>query len=441
MIKRRGLLRPNLEVLEDRTVPATYRLVAGTLFISNQTGILTLTATGGTSVTAQDGAGPLLTFTGIGNINITGTNLANQVKFDTTTTFNGNFFFNGGNGNDSVTIAGGKMLGNVTFQGGLGDDFAQFNADGNTIGGNALFVDQAGNDKLDISGTVLGSVTANGANLITVGGTGAAAGIGGNATFTNTGDGFAVSFKTINAPAVNFGKDLTVTTGSGADSVTFGTAGTATVGGRATFNLGEGANTFTTVATASFNGNFSLSGGAAVDTVTIDATSVFNGNFTTNLGDGDNVYNTNTAFTVAGNATLNAGNGVNGMLGFGNVAGDLSINFGSGANNFTINRTVGGNANINLGNGNNVTVFAAGTSSVGGTVHYRSGNGNNLLQFNQTQTYLLDVVFGNGDDTLASVAGTPTFTGLIDGGGRVTANTFTQGGAILSPNLTIKNFP
>jgi hypothetical protein len=439
---RKTRFLPKLEALEDRTVPATYQLVSGSLFISNQTGTLTITSTGGTSVQAQDGAGPKLSFTGVGTVYVTGTNLGQQVTFNDTTTFNGNFFVNTGNGNDSVTLAGGKLLGNVTVMGGLGNDFIQINADGNTVGGNVTYSDNAGNDRIDFSGTVLGSATVTGANTITVAGTGVAAGISGNATFTNLGDGFPVNFKTFNAPAVTFGKDLSVTTGSAADTVTFGAAGGTTVSGNATFNLGEGLNSLTVGTNADvFNGNFSYSAGTGNDTVTVNAKAAFNGNFTTSLGDGNNTYNTSTGFSVAGNATLNAGNGSNGFLGFGNVAGNMNINFGNGNNNFTINRNVSGDVNITLGNGNNGVVFSSGTSSVGGTIHIRTGNGNNDIQLNRSQTYVLDIQLGNGDDTVESVAENPVFTGLIDGGGRITANVFNQGGATLSPNLVIKNFP
>jgi hypothetical protein len=428
---------PRIEALEDRTVPATYRLISGTLFVTNQTGDLTITGVTGTSVQVQDGAGPLLTFTGIGNVNVTGTNLANKITFNTTAQFNGNFFVNGGNGNDTVEVSGGKLLGNITAMGGLGNDSFTFNQAGNTIGGNVGYSDTAGNDTLNFNGSILGSTTATGGNTINIGG-GAAFNLAGNATFTNTGDGFPVVATVDGGGTGTFGKSLSFTTGSGADTVTFAAADT--VGGTTNINLGHGANAFAATDTV-FNGSFSFTGGVGIDDVALNGVVKFNGNATVNTGDGDNTYALTSAFEAAGSFNLTAGNGNNAIGDFGGaVAGDLNVTLGNGTNSFNLTGSTGGNLNFQLGNGDN-TLSDDATATIAGKLRIRSGNGNNSYTANGVGTYNLDVVFGSGDDTFTYAGAGAVLNGLLDGGGRVTANSFVQGAATLSPTLVIANFP
>ena len=67
-------------------------------------------------------------------------------------------------------------------------------------------------------------------------------------------------------------------------------------------------------------------------------------------------------------------------------------------------------------------------------------NGNYTLSLEGAQTYVADVVFGSGDDTFTLNNAAAVLTGLVDGGGRITANTFTQTAGTLSPTLVLANF-
>jgi hypothetical protein len=105
---------------------------------------------------------------------------------------------------------------------------------------------------------------------------------------------------------------------------------------------------------------------------------------------------------------------------------------------------VGGELAFNLGNGTDtVTVVNA----PAGPLSWASGNGNDSLTLAPTvagQTWTVAVRFGTGDDTF-SLAGTATgqiLTGLVDGGGRVTANVFQDNpGPWTLEDFTLRNFP
>src|SRR5262245_49384385 len=123
--------RPTLEALEERWVPATIKLIAGNLFVSNQTAALTLetTATAG-QIKITDGA-KVVTVSGVGGlISITGTNAANTINFNADAkAFPGNLLINAGNGADTINLEAtnppGGIGGNVTVLEGNGDDFFQ----------------------------------------------------------------------------------------------------------------------------------------------------------------------------------------------------------------------------------------------------------------------------------------------------------------------------
>src|SRR5262245_33551089 len=97
-------IRPSLEALENRWVPATIKLIGGNLFLSNQAGTLLVetTATPGT-INVTD-AGKLVTVSGVGKlISITGTNKNDVVQLKANTgAFPGSVLVNTGNGIDTV---------------------------------------------------------------------------------------------------------------------------------------------------------------------------------------------------------------------------------------------------------------------------------------------------------------------------------------------------
>ncbi len=115
---------PNLETLEERWVPATIRVVSGSLFISNLAGgtglVVEATATPGQIKVTDNGK--LVTVSGVGRlISITGTNASDNVTVNLAgNIFGGNVRANLGNGNDSFTItgAGGTLGGTLTVRGG-----------------------------------------------------------------------------------------------------------------------------------------------------------------------------------------------------------------------------------------------------------------------------------------------------------------------------------
>src|SRR5262245_30344300 len=107
-MRTKHAFRPTLEGLEERWVPATIKLVAGSLFVSNQVGDLSVetTAVAG-QVKVTDNAKAVVV-SGVGSlILITGTNLPNKINFVATAkTFPGQLLINSGNGADTIDLSG-----------------------------------------------------------------------------------------------------------------------------------------------------------------------------------------------------------------------------------------------------------------------------------------------------------------------------------------------
>jgi hypothetical protein len=79
-----------------------------------------------------------------------------------------------------------------------------------------------------------------------------------------------------------------------------------------------------------------------------------------------------------------------------------------------------------LGNGDNTATI---TNAPAGLLRWKSGNGSNTLTMALTTDlgWNVNIQFGNGDDTFALAGtGNEIIVGRADGG-RVMANTFTQG--------------
>ncbi|MFO0844796.1 MAG: hypothetical protein U0797_20760 [Gemmataceae bacterium] len=150
---------PTLERLEDRWVPATIRLVAGNLFISNQTGPLTVTATATPGKFDVNDNGKLVTVSGVGSlIALTGTNRADTINFKLAgNKFGGDLVLNTGNGNDVVSISGGGagvIGGNITALTGNGIDVV--NLGQLKVGGNSTFDLGLGGNNATFSGDQVG---------------------------------------------------------------------------------------------------------------------------------------------------------------------------------------------------------------------------------------------------------------------------------------------
>jgi hypothetical protein len=186
-------------------------------------------------------------------------------------------------------------------------------------------------------------------------------------------------------------------------------------------------------------GNFFWRGGIGDDTILFDGTT--NGSAAFDLTAGANVFAYSATAQVGGSLRINAGSQDNDIDIDGQIGGDFSTFLGNGANTIDINTgaTIGGNVNLTLGNGNNTVTLDSGTT-VTGRFRIRTGNGDNTVDLDASGGVLVtDIVFGNGDDDLTFRNG--IFDGLANGGGRVTANTFTLAGAVLTPTFVLLNFP
>jgi len=423
-MRTKHAFRPNVEALEGRWVPATIRLVSGTLLVSNPngTGTLSVTIPAPGQATIKDGTSSAVTVSGVGSlISITGSDAANTIEFKAdAAAFGGNVLINGQNGNDTINIeatAVGGIGGDLQVSGGLGNDTVAFTA-ATRVGGNVNLTDTAGANTLTQTGalTVGKDLSVNGAGTVTQG---AALTVGGSATFNATQTVANVLNVTL-SQATTIGKSLSVLGGVLND--TFATTNSLTVGGSTTLNLGGGNNTFTLTPTAgSFNGPLTATGGAGNDTVTTSATLITQGNATFNLGDGTN------SFTDAVGAQY---------------FGDLNITGGAGNDTVTVNGAVSGNLALSYGNGTNTVTL---NGSVGGTFRYRGGNGTNtvILTPATPQVIVIDAIFGTnsaaGSNTL-NLGANVTLTGIVIGQPGA-GNSFSQGTAVLLPNLIFINFP
>jgi hypothetical protein len=449
----------HLEALEDRWVPATVRLISGSLFVSNPlitagSSSLTLTQKAANSWQVVDGSATLGTYSGVGNLFIFGGNAKTTETVNLNTfTYGGNLFVNNGNGNDTVALsngAGGNLLGNVTVLNGFGNDSVGINsatANAMTIGGNVLVTDRSGNDSFTFG---------NGGGVTTLGGNLTLSGIANIQLDQGKND---VVGGTVNvSPGTNLGGHLSLEQGliSGSEVLTVGgnfniASGPLSadvflrgmnLGGNLNLQLGNGVgpdpafgqpgNFFGLSSSPStvtvINGDLNYTSGSGADTLDLGS-GVVNGNMGINVGNGNvNIsLETFTAQTIiGGNLTINAGNG-NDLIG--PLAGD-------GGNQAKI----GGNADFNLGSGRDTVSFDAG-GSLGGTLNMHSGNGNDSLTLAAAQVYNVNVTFGNADDTFTLNNASAVVTGSVNGGGRINGNVFNQVAGTLGSPFTLSNFP
>lgn len=419
--------RPQLEVLEDRTVPASVRVVAGNLLITQQVGPLTVQSTTVTGQFKVTDSAKSVTVNGVGTlISITGTNMANKINFQANTTagnkaFNGNLLINSGNGADTINI-GGRVGGNATILTGLGADTVTSLASDVSIGGNFNWVDTAGKNTFDLNDrnyTIGGNFTLTGVGVFNMG-AGNTLKVGGtNATIRampTTATTMDVSF---NGADVNVFGNLQVLGGVLDDTLTV--TSQLDIGGNMTVNLNGGNNTFVLNPTA---------GGSGI-----------NGNLSFQSGVGDDIVQFGTDAAVAGNTSIDLGGGVNTFedTATSQYAGDLSLIGSHDTNTHTISGMVSGNLNVTLGNGDNNTTIVTGT--VGGTLRYRLGNGSLgvlMVAPNDPTLVQIDATFGTGDSTF-TLGPNVTLNGTVRGTGGT--YTFDQGGATLLPMLFFLNYP
>lgn len=435
---RRVHARLSLEALEARWVPATIRLVSGILQVSNQTGDLTITQVANGKFSVLDGAKASGTFSGVNSIQVTGTNAANKITVDLASfSLGGSLLINSGNGNDTIELlsAGGRIGSSLTVLTGLGDD--------------TVLLNKAGAGDLTIGGTVTLTDTQSGLDTAYFGGAGGILTIGGSVTLTafnfirldsNQPNVFRANFSAslgvdsqfidirqtpVGLATLTVGGSLSVTGGPQND---FAELDGIIISKDLSFNFRETpAGTFNGVNLTDTNitqvlGNFYYTGGSGDDQLDL-ADTLFDGNVILNMGvSGDDFFaldNVITGTVIGGDLRVTAG-------------GNLDTTpFGTG-----IQATIGGSVIFNLGNGDINIVFADGGTAA--RYQIRAGNGNNNVEFLGATTYLTNIIFGSGDNTLTLNNSLAVLSGYIQGGGG--ANVFNQiDGTLL--DITLVNFP
>jgi hypothetical protein len=456
-MKKRSRALLFLEHLETRLVPAKVQFFSGNLFVTAQAGQpVTLYQTANN--TFQVVAGSTSTYSGVSNIQITGTNGADSITVNLgTSSYSGSLLINSGNGNDTIDIfgtGGAQLRGSTTLLHSFGDESVMVNAD-TTSAGAASFLgpitafSTAGHDSI-----FFGNTTGVSQFLDTVNTTGLpdvffgpVSGAGASQPDVFGGD-FNMSMGTNNA----FGGSLRAVQGEG----TGPTSNVITVKGNLTFTGGVGddgirlgALTINKNLIANLGGSTNVLGNALNVSDPLSGTTTVDGNLNYTGGSGLNNLDLGNVI-IQGSASLNLGDGdANVALDNFNpalptiIGGNLVINHGNGMLNLApfnpIQATIGGDVDINQGNGDSTVMFDN-MSSVGGTIHYRAGNGNNLLELDGAQLYVLDAFWGNGNDTLTLNAlglGT-SVTGRAIGGTGV--NTLNQNGATFISPWTQVNF-
>jgi hypothetical protein len=429
-MRTKNSFRPRLEMLEDRWVPANVHFINGGLYISPSSGEaglnLTATQSSANHFTLKDGAATLGTFGPVSNLYITGGNGADTITVNLNAlTYTGNLLFNTGNGNDSVAVSNGSLLGNLTGLTGAGNDTVSLGgAAAFNVGGTTQLTDTLGSNTLVVGGAAAssfgGDFNATGYNLVTLGNAASTTTFNGNITIN---DGFIGIGANIAVNKVTANKSLNISTGSGADTITF-----------------AGANTV--------NGSTSVNTGAGNDSVSFTGTASLNGNVSVTMGDGnDSIAATAGTIAVGGNLSLTLGNGndtISVTPATNTVAGDLSVTLGSGADSVTVDATVSGSMSWNLGNGNDTVTIG---NAPGGKLNWISGNGNDSVTFGDAtnsagEFWNVNMQFGTGNDTLTlagngTVASPEQLGGFIDMGGPPGGNSFDPTGSLAAGTWVI----
>lgn len=421
---RKRFAQPSLEGLEQRWLPATIRLIHGSLLISNQTGPLVVETMATPGQMKISDAGKVVVVSGVSRlVSITGTNASNSITFvggtdvQGSTPFNGNLLINSGNGADTIDLNG-RIGGHVTLLTGLGDDNLTTTRADVDIGGNLTWSDPSGINALDMNAQdyrIGGNLLMNGIGTLTMGGDNALQ-VRGQAVFYAT-------LTTANSMNLDFngvlevGRALTIRGGSRNDDVRF--TEFVTIGGNLSVALGEGANSLLLIpagAGSEIGGHLEYIGGGQGDQVILDLQGSIGGNTRIDLGAGSNLMVDSPTTFYFGNVTLLGGSEDNTTLFIGNIAGSLTIQYG---------------------NGNNTTTVS---SSIGGKFSYRGGNGDDILNVFPLAATLVqvDIRFGSGS-SLFILDPNVTLNGVVVGTGGM--NQFMQNNAILLPTLLFLNYP
>ncbi|MBL8793316.1 MAG: hypothetical protein JNM56_05380 [Planctomycetia bacterium] len=335
----RRTFRPNVERLEDRTVPA------GTLNLTLVNGTLTITAVSSANpalnnqsiVIQGDGTPGTFTIQGADGESINGPAGAGSLTGVT------NIKLNLGAGHDTVTIDGAQLAGTLTVNGGSGNTSVILENADSTFG-SVRITNGMGNDlfQADAKLNVTGNLTVNNGHGDTKFLLNADTDIGGNLSITNTGGIDIFTSKALLDVAGNLtmnngagtvrllfdgtteiGGNFSVINGYGGDttdfngslkvagnlSLNYGTSdgwGNALIGGKVeTVQLTGSSTKFN--APAEIGGNLTIRGQGGIDRVVLDGVTV-NGTTLFDLGAQDDVVIL-TDSTFVGRTTINTGAG------------------------------------------------------------------------------------------------------------------------------------
>jgi len=454
--------RLSLQSLEDRSVPATFSYLAGTL---------TVTAAEGNAITVQPSLNAPVGYLKVTDGNNTFDSLSKSQPVN-------NVIVNMGPANiasltlpdgtfipGNLTVLGAKQNSGVYSRAEIGQNFSytpaptaatdyiELTSEG-SVAGNATFKLGAGNNTVSLTGGTIGG------NLTVIGGSGADfvpltfandVVVKGSAIF-NLGGG-TNSVQSAGNGNFTIGKDLTYIGGAGDEDFDLDTGFDTTlgVGGKMKISLGAAAifNRFET-GELSVGSSLSITAGNQVDLIDMDGTSNIGGSVSINTGNGigsvnldgiflggsltfnggiDQDYFVLDSFVVGKNLTINAKgdallSGQIVQVGFGTtnenaVFGSATIATGNGADTVALHRTtVGGTLKVATGAG--VDTITMNDSSVARTTLFDLGGGADILEvdnsnaddggaLNGITTFggTFTVKAGEGDDTvrLSSMGG------------------------------------
>jgi hypothetical protein len=388
--------------------------------------------------------------------------------------FGKNFAVNTGAGNDSLNVLSGAIVGGTPYNGGAsgaftatlgtGTDYVDLGISTNkNVTVNASDADDQifANYTSRIGGSLLINVATTpvpGTTIIGIGnGTGGAAGItsiaddliikngnnritlflglafqplnvGRNLTVVSGSD--AVTGSLYNLSAVNVGKAISVTGGTGLDRLNNGSLNSGT---SMTFNMGNGGNgAGDNVGTLNVGGNLVMNYGSGNDNIFIPYADV-GGSTTINAGVGQDTINLSALYSGTtfaynggeggnggignpdlinlpsnkGNVTITSGGGNDAFTISGLLLKNLTVSTGSGSDTVNLNgTTVLGNLAVTTGLGDD-TVNAAGLLILGST-SILTGGGSDTLNMTGTSRYHLKVTINLGgtgtDDDMLFIA-------------------------------------
>jgi hypothetical protein len=382
------------------------------------------------------------------NLTLTGDNLGDTITAKVTATNTVNIKFKSGAG-PTINYGTYTVGGTLTLNGGNGADTILLDLNGHIFGGNAKLNAGLGNNTVNVDSVAaadgqlqgnLSITSGSGADSVTIGATNAVS-LGGVNDTINTGGGgdtVHVSHASILSGNVTFLNANTITFGDGTNVAQ---AGNLTIKNAA---LGGQASSFTLAANSVVNHSFAFTGGNGMDTVDIEG--ALDGSAQITTGNSTNSLTIGPAATVNSGLTYTGGSGADTVsIDAGAViSGNLTLNLGDGNNtgNFNTAFTVNGSMTVNGGSGDDNMGTFSGT--VNGDLAFNLGTGNNTVDYEGSAVVNLNYS-GNANDTFTfgtSISGnlnvngvtTFTFNALSSVGGNATIDFGTDADADLYTN-------